>query len=60
MINNSSHYRGNIWKGEIRWERLGPREEFVPQHFLLLGHISNPICVSKLGSFGKFGWQVQC
>lgn len=50
MINNSSHYRGNIWKGKIRWERLGPREEYVLQCFLLLRHISNPIYVSKLGS----------
>lgn len=51
MISNSSHYRGNIWKGKIRWERLGPREEYVLQRFLLLWHISNPTYVSKLGSF---------
>lgn len=51
MINNSSHYRGNIWKGKTRWERLGPKEECVLRHFLLLRHISNPISVSELGSF---------
>lgn len=50
MINNSSHYRGNIWKGKIRWERLGLREGCVLGRFLLLRHISNPIYVSKLGS----------
>lgn len=40
MINNSSHYRGNIWKNKIKWERLGPGEEYAPQRFLLLQHIS--------------------
>lgn len=51
MINNSSHYRGNIWKRKIKWERLGPSEEYVLRHFLPFQHISNPIYVSKLGSF---------
>lgn len=51
MINNSSHYRGNIWNRKIKWKRLRPSEECVLQHFLLFRHISNPIYVSKLGSF---------